>query len=179
MLKMNPKSLRMDLEPRRLPAYLAAANGQRRPAPPSFGNGVSRKWLTPVKLVAGFTGIMTLLITFAIQRVPSVERIEVPPPTIGESVAVKSDAQIRTVTTDRPVVAATDPVPVVTERIRPDPAPKVPALVALPEDAEGENGPEPKYKRRTRAARGGDVCSRHNMRKVVTRGGKSWRCKRV
>ncbi len=29
----------------------------------------------------------------------------------------------------------------------------------------------------TREARG-DVCSRHNMRKVTTRGGKSWRCRR-
>jgi hypothetical protein len=31
--------------------------------------------------------------------------------------------------------------------------------------------------RRTREARG-DVCSRHHMRKVTTRGGKSWRCRR-
>jgi hypothetical protein len=26
---------------------------------------------------------------------------------------------------------------------------------------------------------GGDVCSRHGMRKAITRGGKSWRCRRT
>jgi hypothetical protein len=29
-----------------------------------------------------------------------------------------------------------------------------------------------------RTKRGGDVCARHNMHRVVTRGGKSWRCRR-
>lgn len=34
-------------------------------------------------------------------------------------------------------------------------------------------------KRQAKAPRrGGDVCERHGLRKVVTRGGRSWRCKR-
>jgi hypothetical protein len=55
--------------------------------------------------------------------------------------------------------------------------------VVLTPPPEAENPPPRNKKspsrivRRTREARG-DVCSRHNMRKVTTRGGKSWRCRR-
>jgi hypothetical protein len=123
----------------------------------------------------------SLLMVFAVQRLPGAERIEVPPPSIPEQVStVKKDMErVRTVTTDR-IVASTEPVPVVTERVRPDPSPAVPPLVALPRDAEGENGPEPKYKHRTRerhTSRGGDVCSRHGQRKVMV-GRYKWRCRR-
>lgn len=37
--------------------------------------------------------------------------------------------------------------------------------------------PEPP-KKRARLAAVGDICSRHNMKKVYTRGGKSWRCRK-
>jgi hypothetical protein len=40
--------------------------------------------------------------------------------------------------------------------------------------------PPPRHRKatKTRHASAGNVCSRHNMRKVTTRGGKSWRCRR-
>jgi hypothetical protein len=37
--------------------------------------------------------------------------------------------------------------------------------------------PPPRHRLRTRAVRL-DVCARHGQRKVITRGGKSWRCRR-
>jgi hypothetical protein len=83
--------------------------------------------------------------------------------------------------TDR-VISLESPKPVITERVAVDPAPKVPALIALPEDAEGENGSKPKYHKRVRhasvhASAERNICTRHGKRKVMTRGGKSWRCR--
>jgi hypothetical protein len=145
--------------------------------------------VTPIKLTLGAVAVATLFLTFAIQRIPGAERIEVPKPTIQEAqtnaawadnfqqaVAKKQD-RVRQIEINR---VSTEPVPITTERVRPDPAPSVPALVALPQDAEGENGPEPKYARRHHrsASAESNVCTRHHMRKVETRGGRSWRCKR-
>jgi len=137
-----------------------------------------------MKILFSFAAMMALLMVFAVQRIPGAERIEVPQPAIPEPQTsvhkVDRLPAVRKIETDR-VVASTDPVPIKTETVRPDPAPSVPALVALPQDAEGENGPEPKYKRRVReryASVESNVCTRHHMRKVITRGGKSWRCKR-
>jgi hypothetical protein len=57
----------------------------------------------------------------------------------------------------------TQPTPVKTEVI-------LPTVIAKPEEL------TPKLKRKLVVER--DVCQRHGMRKVTTRGGKSWRCKR-
>jgi hypothetical protein len=144
--------------------------------------------MTPLKMGLGAAAVASLLLTVAIQKIPRAERIEIAKPTIKEAqfdaawadnfqtaVAKKQD-RIRQIEITR---VSTEPVPVTTERVRPDPAPAVPALVALPQDAEGENGPEPKYSKRHRVASAeSNVCTRHHLRKIVTRGGRSWRCGR-
>jgi len=73
-----------------------------------------------------------------------------------------------------------------TERITAPPAPifAAPPPVAVPPQPVAqvqEEEPPPVATRRrmvTRVARGGDICTRHGMRKEITRGGKSWRCRR-
>jgi hypothetical protein len=144
--------------------------------------------MSPIKILFAFAAMLSLLMVFAIQRIPSDERIEVPKVEPEMLAAQKTDplfsvappkSQIRVIDTSKAFAPPSEPV--VTERVRPDPSPSVPALVALPTDAEGENGPEPKYKRRTReryASTERNVCTRHGMRKVITRGGRSWRCSR-
>jgi hypothetical protein len=136
-----------------------------------------------VPIAFGIAGGLAMLM-IAIQRLPGAERIIVEKPTIAErfdAVPVEPlKKQDRVIELVRPV-ASNDPVPVKTETIRPDPAPAVPKLVALPEDALDETGTEPKYSKRMKRTRvahvESNVCTRHGKRKVITRGGKSWRCR--
>jgi len=73
-----------------------------------------------------------------------------------------------------------------TERITAPPAPifAAPPPAAVPPQPVAqvqEEEPPPVATRRrmvTRVARGGDICTRHGMHKQITRGGKSWRCRR-
>jgi hypothetical protein len=55
-------------------------------------------------------------------------------------------------------------------------------VLTPPPEADEDPPPRRKAKRHANthavASLRGDVCSRHNMRKVTTRGGKSWRCRR-
>jgi hypothetical protein len=49
-----------------------------------------------------------------------------------------------------------------------------PPLLPAPHD-----DPKPARTERRHRHASGDVCTRHGMRKVVTRGGRSWRCRRT
>jgi hypothetical protein len=139
-----------------------------------------------VPIAFGIAGGLAMLM-IAIQRLPGAERIVVEKPTIAERFdaapvePLKKQDRVREIDLVRPVVAMAEPVPVKTETIRPDPAPAVPKLVALPEDALDETGTEPKYSKRMKRMRvahaESNVCTRHGKRKVITRGGKSWRCR--
>jgi hypothetical protein len=51
------------------------------------------------------------------------------------------------------------------------------AVDAVPEPTSIPRAPSARHRLHTKRARL-DLCGRHNMRKVVTRGGKSWRCRR-
>jgi len=134
-----------------------------------------RTRLSPLKITAAASAMAALLMVFAIQRLPSAERIEVPPPVIPEvtssSVGKTHREPVRVIETVH--VASTEPVPVKTETIRPEPTPSVVPPVIMPPE---EETPPPKRRLRV-ASRGGDVCTRHGKRKVITRGGKSWRCR--
>jgi hypothetical protein len=114
------------------------------------------------------------MVVFAIQRVPSAERIVVPKPNLQvEAEPLKKQDRVREIQIARPVVASTEPVPVKTERIVLDPPEsKVPPVLVVDDE------PTPVKRTRARVADRGDVCTRHHMRKVITRGGKSWRCRR-
>lgn len=152
--------------------------------PPSFGS--RQRKLSRRGVWFGVAALAALVVVFAIQRVPSAERIEVPKPTLQDRLdsvepMKKQDRIIRAV----PIVR--EPTPVKTERIAletPPPAPTVaPPPVIMPPVVPQEDDPPPARRKRERHAsmassRGGDVCTRHHMRKVVTRGGKSWRCRR-
>jgi hypothetical protein len=145
-----------------------------------------------VPIAFGIAGGLAMLM-IAIQRLPGAERIVVEKPNIKEAqfdaawadnfqtAVLKKQDRVRTIEIDRAQIASNEPVPVKTETVRPDPSPAVPKLVALPDDALDETGTEPKYSKRTRRMRvahaESNVCTRHHMRKVVTRGGRSWRCR--
>ena len=145
-------------------------------------NGFALPRLTPIKLTLGAVAIATLLLTFAIQRLPGAERIEVPKPTIKEAqfdaawadnfqqaVVKKQQDRVRVIE-----LASTESKPVVTERIvPPTDAPAVmPPVVMVQEDKPASHG------RRHYAENESNVCTRHHLRKIVTRSGKSWKCGR-
>lgn len=117
---------------------------------------------------------MTLLIVFAITRVPGDERIVVEKPTVQEATAepeaLKKQDRIRQIDISRPV---TDPIPVVTEHIAPDVPAKVPPVVLTSDE---EDRPAAHHRRYAESE--SNVCTRHHMKKVVTHGGRSWRCRR-
>jgi hypothetical protein len=88
------------------------------------------------------------------------ERFDVP----NEPAVLKKADRLKI---EQPVpVATSDPVPVKTESI----------VLARP-DQPVEVKPVARKKTTKREVRH-DVCTRHHMHKVVTRGGRSWRCRR-
>ena len=112
--------------------------------------------------------MFTLLMVFAIQRIPMPVEAKAVPRQFADA---WNDAEILPLKkADRFVSTEMPPHSVVVERIAPD-APASAPPVILVQDTD-----------KPLAARHGrlrmDVCSRHHMRKVVTRGGKSWRCQR-
>lgn len=52
--------------------------------------------------------------------------------------------------------------------------PQVPAVLPIPPDSPLR----PRHERRYAANGNHGICAKHGMRKVVTRGGKSWRCRK-
>jgi hypothetical protein len=140
--------------------------------------------MTPLKATLGASALAALLLTLAIQRLPGETRMVVEKPTIHEAqpdaawadnfqqaVAKKQD-RVRVIE-----LASTEPKPVATERVvPPDVSAAMPPVVMVQEP----DKPPPRGRRRyaEKVQARGDVCSRHGMHKQVTRGGKSWRCKR-
>jgi hypothetical protein len=112
---------------------------------------------TSIKWAFGGAAMAALLMVFATQRIPVVERVEVPQPRFIDNWNVDSSTAIKTIPLTKTVM---------TETI-------LPTEIAKPEEI------TPKLKQKlvhytpTR-----DVCQRHGMRKVTTRGGRSWRCRR-
>ena len=133
--------------------------------------------MSPIKILFAFAAMMSLLMVFAIQRLPGEERIEVPSVDLDQP-AKKSDPlfslappkvePVRIVDTSKLITAA--PKPVLTERVVPN-APVTEPPVAL-------QGGEERPAVGRRAERKRDVCARHKLRKVITNGGRSWRCRR-
>jgi len=139
-----------------------------------------RSLMTPIKLVAGATAMATLLMVFAIQRVPGDEPIKMEPSPLlampaktvdridgGELPKADREA-IRKIELAR----MSEPLPVATERIVPET--KVPPIIA-PEEEDRPAAPRRRY---ASSGESSNVCTRHKMRKVMVRGGKSWRCRR-
>jgi hypothetical protein len=159
---------------------------------PRFGGGArpigatSTRFWTPIKMLVGSTALVALVSVLIITRVPGGKARVVAPPESRFDVAWADGFQTA-------VKAKTDREPLrnepVTERtVRtipivvppPPPPPEAARVVELP-DTPPSAPPEatsrrPKYHRIQRSR--GDVCARVGWRKVVTRGGKSWRCQK-
>ena len=163
LLTLEPDSLRLNLDP--------------------LHWAICREWLpqgsfrmpiriTPLRVMAVFTAMTTLLMVFAIQRVPGDERIEVPKPAIIEARAEQPPPADLQKTDTRPLIPVrqieltrTAPAPA------PDPKPPVTA------DAPAKMPPVLIVQEEGRRERYDDICSRHHLQKVYTRGGRSWRCR--
>jgi hypothetical protein len=86
------------------------------------------------------------------------------------------------------LAAFEEPKPVATERIMPHAPPTmaIAAAAPLPVTPEVEDDPPPPPRARAKRHAAvthqtptrGDICTRHKLRKIVTRGGKAWRCGR-
>lgn len=127
--------------------------------------------MTPLKIMLGGAAIFSLLFTFAVHRIPMPERIEVPRPddrfqeAWNDVMSVAKAETLKKADRDR-VIEYSEPKVIVAERIAPDaPAAVSPVPIAA----------KPAVKHRRHIHR--DVCTRHGKRKVMTRGGRSWRCR--
>jgi hypothetical protein len=133
--------------------------------------------MTSLKVMMGCAGIFSVLLVFATQRIPAPnEKIVVETPddrftrSWNDVMSVASASALKKA--DRERVAAADPKPVATERITtPDAPVTVPPAIAVQED-------KPARRSRRYATVETNVCTRHHLRRVTTRGGRSWRCKR-
>ena len=145
--------------------------------------------LPPLKIAFAAAAVVALLMVFAIQRLPGAQRIDMTPNQLQERFDTawadanppkKQDRIVREIDRTRPAIPVPEPTPVTTLRIVPHDPPTmaIAAAAPLPQSAvEEEETPLPRRKLRV-ASRSGDVCSRHKMRKVFERNGKTWRCRR-
>jgi hypothetical protein len=133
------------------------------------------------KLMTGCAAMTTLLMLFAVQRLPYEERIVVEKPNIV--MQVDSGALQESVREPDPVV---EPVIRIIQTTRiaatstAEPTPKHPDIELLPPASmppvvlvQKEDDRPSRHGRR----HGGDVCSRHGLRRVETRSGRSWHCR--
>ena len=129
--------------------------------------------MTALKLLTGVVAMSSLLAVFATQRDPPR-----PPEPVVNPIAERW--------------VEPPPLPKKTDRLAlyvppPDPAPTpvaaIPAPVATIEPATEDDLKQARAEMRHHHAHHhhhherGDVCTRHHMHKVVTHGGKSWRCR--
>jgi hypothetical protein len=105
--------------------------------------------ITPFKIIMGFCAMTALLMTFAIYRIPVPENTD-----NVKNVELKTADTVRIINMSK----AEEPKPTITERIVPDVAVKAPPIIVMESDDD-------------------DICTRHHMRKVYIRNGKSWRCR--
>jgi len=161
LLTLEPDSLRLDLDP--------------------LHWAICREWLpqgsfrmpiriTPLRVMAAFTAMTTLLMVFAIQRVPGDERIEVPKPAIIEARAEQPPPADLQKTNRKPLIPVRQ---IELTRTAPAPDPKPPVTA----DAPAKMPPVLIVQEEGRRERYDDICSRHHLQKVYTRGGRSWRCR--
>jgi len=106
---------------------------------------------------------------FAIQRIP----VPVEAKAEGRQFAdAWNDTEILPLKkADRFVSVSTEPIPVVVERIAPDAPASAPPVILVADDKPVTSG-------HGRLRMESNICTRHRMRKVITRGGRSWKCSR-
>ena len=168
LLTFEPDSLRLNLDP--------------------LDWAICREWLpqgsfrmpiriTPLRVMAAFTAMTTLLMVFAIQRVSGDERIEVPKSAIIEARAEQPPPADLQKTDIKPLIPVRQ---IELTRTAPAPDPKPPVTTDAPAstaDAPAKMPPVLIVQEEGRRERYDDICSRHHLQKVYTRGGRSWRCR--
>jgi hypothetical protein len=143
--------------------------------------------MTVAKITLGIAAMASLLLVFATRQTPSAQE--------AAAAQVKAEAEfdaawddtlrmsgataLRKANQERFV--SPEPRVVSTERVVPEPAATpAPAPTVVPPiiraNVEEDDDPKPRRARKHTTRR--DVCARHNMRKVLIRGGKSWRCRK-
>ena len=133
--------------------------------------------MTLLKIYLGGAAIFALLFGIAVQRIPApAEPIRVQPPRFDDAWYDRmSMIPERSRKEDRLQLVSMDSKPVEVERILAVPdAPKVvtPVVATLTPDK-----PVLRHRRSLRM-QAGDVCTRHRMKRVLTHGGRSWRCRK-
>ena len=171
LLTLEPDSLRLNLDP--------------------LHCAICREWLpqgsfrmpiriTPLRVMAAFTAMTTLLMVFAIQRVSGDERIEVPKPAIIEARAEQPPPADLQKTNIKPLIPVRQ---IELTRTAPAPDPKPPVTADAPARMPPVTADAPArppvliVQEEGRRERYDDTCSRHHLQKVYTRGGRSWRCR--
>lgn len=172
LLTFEPDSLRLNLDP--------------------LHCAICREWLpqgsfrmpiriTLLRVMAAFTAMTTLLMVFAIQRVSGDERIEVPKSAIIEARAEQPPPADLQKTDIKPLIPVRQ---IELTRTAPAPDPKPPVTTDAPArmppvtaDAPAKMPPVLIVQEEGRRERYDDICSRHHLQKVYTRGGRSWRCR--
>ena len=136
--------------------------------------------ITPRRVMAAVTAMTTLLMVFAIQRVPGDERIEVPKPAIIEARAEQPPPADLQKTDTKPLIPVRQ---IELTRTAPAPDPKPPVTADAPARLPPVTANAPAkppvliVQEEGRRERYDDICSRHHLQKVYTRGGRSWRCR--
>jgi len=128
--------------------------------------------MTPIRIGLGFVGMFTILITFAMTRMPAsvtTAKAEVRFDDSWNDIMNPLKFAALKAEIEKPVVIEPKPRTVTTERV----------ILAVPAVLPDEEVSAPPVRQRVkRVQQRGDVCTRHRMHKVVTRGGKSWRCRK-
>jgi hypothetical protein len=140
---------------------------------PRFGSRSNQPRLPGWKVTVGAAVLLALVPVLVIARGPGK-----PPPKVVEpqqQVTAKTDRE-QTMIVEKTVRT----IPIVVAKAPPSPKEEVAQAVELPEQEYSAPRETPSYRRKTPEIRktGGDVCARVGWKKVITRGGKSWRCRR-
>jgi hypothetical protein len=121
--------------------------------------------------VAALSAVTTFLIVFAIRALPGH-----PPPAPA---APKADRTVPSRIVPVQTIRVLPPEPVRAASVDPKPEAALPS--AVPDEPLVEEQPRKSSRRRVTTgdrARGDGFCGRYGLRKEITRGGKSWRCRR-
>ena len=139
--------------------------------------------MTAAKITLGIAAMASLLLIFATRQTPSTQEAAAAQvqnqaefdAAWDDTLRMSGATALRKANQERFV--STEPRPVTVERVLPEPA-ATPTVVPPVIRANVEEDDDPKPRRARKRTEQRDVCTRHHMRKVLIRGGKSWRCRK-
>jgi hypothetical protein len=132
-----------------------------------------RKSFRHLKFAFVSTGLTCAVLAIALARSPTPKYVPLPKPRPQEAVVLpKSDSDFLPKTVPVMKIVPPAPPPVIRE--------PEPERVEPPWESENSSPRRSRPRVRSRSAEneGSNICTRHNLRKVYTNGGRSWRCRR-